>query len=157
MLGAALGLAGIGTIGVLAPRGAAAAGAGGPGARAGATRTAGVAHRGAPALIVVQDGRYATSRRYAAARAPRALRVLEARADLARQWYGELRPLAARTPLQLAGLTSWSDFLVMRGCAVECGLRAATHELVRDGGGAGRTLVRWWIGAHRGPRSASVS
>lgn len=157
MLGAALGLAGIGTTGVLAPRGAAAAGAGGPGARAGAMRTAGVAHRGAPALIVVQDGRYATSRRYAAARASRALRVLEARADLARQWYGELRSLAARTPLQLAGLTSWSDFLVMRGCAVECGLRAATHELVRDGGGAGRTLVRWWIGAHRGPRSASVS
>ncbi|MCC7463256.1 MAG: hypothetical protein IT480_12430 [Gammaproteobacteria bacterium] len=136
LLGAALGLAGTGVIALLAPRGA--------------------AHR-ASALIVVQDGRYAASRGHAARLAPRALRVLEARADLARQWYGGLRSLAARAPLQFAGLTSWSDFLVMRGCAAECGLRAATYELVRDADGAGHTLVRWRIGAQRGSPAASAS
>ncbi|MCC7410586.1 MAG: hypothetical protein IT495_02980 [Gammaproteobacteria bacterium] len=144
VLRTALGLAGAGAIGALAPRGA-------------AMRAADVARRGTPALILVQDGRYAASRGYATARAPQALRVLEARADLARQWYGELRALAARTPLQFAGLTSWSDFLVMRGCAAECGLRAATHELVRAAGGTGCTLVRWQIAAPRGPQAASVS
>ncbi|MFO1265598.1 MAG: hypothetical protein U1F67_01570, partial [Rubrivivax sp.] len=95
--------------------------------------------------VVVQDGRYAASRRHAAALAPQSVRVLEAQADLARQWYGGLRAEVARAPLRFAGLTTWADFLVMRGCAAECGLRRATHELVRDVDGTGRTLVRWRI------------
>jgi hypothetical protein len=136
MLGATFGLAGAWGIGALAARGDGAA-------------IAGVAAATATTLIVVQDGRYAASRRHAEALAPRAARTLEARSDLARQWYGGLRAVAARTPLSFAGLTTWSDFLVMRGCAAECGLRAATHELVRDVDGTGRTLVRWRIGGAR--------
>ena len=136
MLGATFGLAGAWGIGALAARGDGAA-------------IAGVAAATATTLIVVQDGRYAASRRHAEALAPRAARTLEVRSDLARQWYGGLRAVAARTPLSFAGLTTWSDFLVMRGCAAECGLRAATHELVRDVDGTGRTLVRWRIGAAR--------
>jgi hypothetical protein len=135
MLGATFGLAGAWGIGALAARGDGAAIAG-----VAATTTT---------LIVVQDGRYAASRRHAEALAPRAARTLEARSDLARQWYGGLRAVAARTPLSFAGLTTWSDFLVMRGCAAECGLREAAHELVRDVDGTGRTLVRWRIGAAR--------
>ncbi|MCC7463553.1 MAG: hypothetical protein IT480_13960 [Gammaproteobacteria bacterium] len=144
MLGAALGLAGAGGLAALGPRATSAAPlSAATGARRGAADAAG----SGAALIVVQDGRYAASRRHAAALAPQAARVLEARSDLARQWYGGLRSVAARAPLNFSGLTTWSDFLVMRGCAAECGLRAATHELLRDAGGAGCTLVRWQIGA----------
>jgi hypothetical protein len=147
MLGATLGLAAAGGIGALAPRTAAASRYGTATGNAGDTgaHSARAGDSTAP-LIVVQDAGYAASRQHAAALAPQATRVLEARADLARQWYGELRAAATRTPLQFAGLTTWSDFVVMRGCAAECGLRTASHELLRDAGGAGRTLVRWRIG-----------
>lgn len=102
-----------------------------------------------PALIVVQDGRYARSRQHADELAPRARQRLDARDDLARLWYAGLRDLAARTPLRLTGLTTWSDYLVMRGCAAEAGLRATSHRMVRDAGGSGCTLVHWQIGGRR--------
>lgn len=144
MLGATLGLAAASGIGALAPRAAAAGGYDAAAGNAAAPDTR--AGDSAAPLIVVQDARYAASRQHAAALAPQAARVLETRADLARQWYGGLRAAATRTPLQFAGLTTWSDFVVMRGCAAECGLRTASHELLRDAGGAGCTLVRWRIG-----------
>jgi hypothetical protein len=118
---------------------------------AGASWLAGLAPQagaapGSAYLVVVRDGRYAASRRHADALAPRAHRILEARDDLARLWYGGLAAEARRTPLALAGLTTWSDYVVLEGCAAEAGLRAARHELIRDAGGRGGTLVRWQIG-----------
>jgi hypothetical protein len=142
LLGATLALAGSCGGALLAPR--AALGTGGGPCRGATPRPPDTA-----TLIAVQDGRYVASRRYAAELAVRAPRTLEARADLARQWYGGLRAAAARGPLRFAGLTTWADFLVMRGCAAECGLRQARHELVRDAGGRGCTLVRWQIGGAR--------
>lgn len=151
LLGATFGLAATGSLGALVPgaaRGAAPDVTGAPGATGvqAATAAAAVPAGGATTLVVVHDSRHAASLRHAAALAPRAARLLDAREDLARQWYGELRARAERAPLALAGMTSWSDFLVLRGCAAECGLRAATHELVRNVDGSGRTLVRWQIG-----------
>lgn len=141
LLGATLGLAaaaGLDTLAPLAPRAARTARTAAPASAAAAGDDA--------LLIVVQDSRHAASLRHAAALAPRAARLLDAREDLARLWYGGLRAHAERAPLALAGMTSWSDFLVLRGCAAECGLRAATHELLRNVDGSGRTLVRWRIG-----------
>jgi hypothetical protein len=131
LLGATLGLAGSCGVAGLAPR-VFAAGAVDPG------------------LVVVQDGRYARSRQHADELAPRARQRLDTRDDLARLWYAGLRDLAARTPLRLTGLTTWSDYLVMRGCAAEVGLRATTHRMVGNAGGNGCTLVHWRIG---GPRA----
>jgi hypothetical protein len=97
-------------------------------------------------LIVVHDGRFESSRRHAAGLARHAHRTIDAREDLARLWYRELRLEAARTPLAFAGLTIWSDYVVLSGCAAEAGLRESRYELIRDAGGRGCTLVRWQIG-----------
>lgn len=126
LLRAALGLAGASWLATPAPRAA--------------------ATPGPVRLVVVRDGRYAASRRHAEGLAPQAQRILDARDDLARLWYRGLAAEARRTPLALAGLTTWSDYVVLRGCAAEAGLRAARHALVRDVGGRGCTLVRWQIG-----------
>jgi hypothetical protein len=140
MLGATLGVAGASWLGGLAPRAA----AGGT-----APTGAGSGGAGAPAaarLVVVHDGRFESSRRHADRLAWHAHRTIDAREDLARLWYRELRLEAARTPLAFAGLTTWSDYVVLQGCAAEAGLRESRYELVRDAGGRGCTLVRWQIG-----------
>jgi hypothetical protein len=104
------------------------------------------AHAAVGRLVVVQDGRFASSRRHADGLARRAHRTIDAREDLARLWYRELRLEATRTPLAFAGLTTWSDYVVLRGCAAEAGLRESRYELIRGAGGRGCTLVRWQIG-----------
>jgi hypothetical protein len=132
VLGAMLGIAGGAGLAALAPTVRAPA-------RAAATRSA-------PRLLIVQDGRYAASRRHADRYARQALRVVDARDDLARLWYGGLAHAATTAPLVIRGLTTWSDYVVLRGCAAESGLRAARAELIRAAGGRGCTLVRWQIG-----------
>ncbi len=117
----------------------------GRGPRAAAARPDAATLPGAPRLVVVQDGRYAASRRHADELAPRAQLLVDARDDLARLWYRDLAASAARTPLMFAGLTTWSDYLVLKGCAAEAGLRAARHELIRNTDRRGCTLVRWQI------------
>jgi len=134
VLGATLGIAGAACLPGRAPRAATASD--------GNVARSAVAAR----LVVVQDGRYAASRREADELAPHARLTIDARDDLARLWYRGLAASAARTPLVLAGLTTWSDYLVLKGCAAEAGLRASRHELIRNAGGRGCTLVRWQIG-----------
>jgi len=132
MLGATLGIAGAAGLPDLATR---------------ATPSSGIAGTTAGArVVVVQDGRFAASRRQADALARHAHLTVDARDDLARLWYRDLAASAARTPLVFTGLTTWSDYLVLKGCAAEAGLRASRHELIRDAGGRGCTLVRWQIG-----------
>jgi hypothetical protein len=135
VLGATLGVAGASCFAGLAP-----------GAAASGTHAGGTARLGVDRLVVVHDGRFESSRRHADGLARHAHRIIDAREDLARLWYRELRLEAARTPLAFAGLTTWSDYVVIRGCAAEAGLRESRHELIRDAGGRGCTLVRWHIG-----------
>jgi hypothetical protein len=132
VLGTTLGAAGAALVAQLMPRPAAAGGD--------------LADTATARLIVVQDGRYPSSRRHAEALARQAHLIIDAGEDVARLWYRGLAASAARTPLAFAGLTTWSDFVVLRGCAAEAGLRRSRHELVRDTGGNGCTLVRWQIG-----------
>lgn len=135
MLGATLGIAGAACLEGLAPR-----------AAAGSTRTGGTTRTVAGRLVVVHDGRFESSRRHADGLARHAHRTIDAREDLARLWYRELRLEAARAPLEFAGLTTWSDYVVLKGCAAEAGLRESRYEMIRDAGGRGCTLVRWQIG-----------
>jgi hypothetical protein len=130
VLGATLGVAGAACLAGLAPR-----------AAAGRT-TRPVVGR----LVVVHDGGFESSRRHADGLALHAHRTIDAREDLARLWYRELRLEAARAPLEFAGLTTWSDYVVLKGCAAEAGLRESRYELIRDAGGHGCTLVYWYIG-----------
>ena len=63
-------------------------------------------------------------------------------------WSPELCALVGWDPATLPPVHRPTDIVgeVTAAAAAECGLRQATHELVRDAAGTGCTLVRWQIG-----------
>jgi hypothetical protein len=67
---------------------------------------------------VVVDRRYPELRQFHETLQGSAARVIDA-ADLCRHWYGDNMVEAG---MAIAGLTTWIDFIVMRGCARETGL-----------------------------------
>ena len=96
-----------------------------------------------PALAVF-DERYAEARAFAAAQRRRGAVVIEAQADVGRLWYGPVRAALARGERpRIAGLTTYADFVVIRGCAAEARLRLSHGEIPR--GPRSPVLVSWSI------------
>ncbi len=83
--------------------------------------SAGVARaRSAVPDLVMFDARYEAARRFAGALAASGSAVVETQIDLARLWYGGVRSSRVdRRRIRIAGLTTWSDFVVIQGCAAE--------------------------------------
>ncbi len=89
---------------------------------------------GAPDLVIY-DARYDACRRFAGALAARGSTTAPAHTDVARLWYGPLRARAAGAGI--AGLTTWADFQVIRGCAAEARL-TLRHVAFHGSAGAHR-------------------
>ena len=78
----------------------------------------------APPDIAVFDARYPESRAFAEAMAARGAALFNVAGDVARLWYGPLaRALAEGRRPRIAGLTTYSDLVVVRGCAAEARMR----------------------------------
>ncbi len=76
---------------------------------------------------LVVDERLADSAAFAAGfDAPRIHRV-NALDDLCNRWYTRMRREVLADTRQIAGLTSWMDYIIMRDCAAEVGYRRAFH------------------------------
>ena len=70
--------------------------------------------------LVMFDARYEAARRFAGALAASGSAVVETQTDVARLWYGVVRSgWVANRRIRMAGLTTWSDFVVIQGCAAE--------------------------------------
>ena len=98
--------------------------------------------------IAVFDGRHEASRIWARKLEQAGVTIFDARRDVARLWYGPLKRVRGRgrRPV-IAGLTTWSDFQVLSGCAAEARL-AARHALAPGAGPGDKqrgTLVSWTI------------
>ena len=72
--------------------------------------------------LVITEQRFVESRLFRAGIGADVLHV-QAGADVCRQWYDSLRQLARPDRGAVAGLTTWIDFLVLRGCLGEAGFR----------------------------------
>jgi hypothetical protein len=48
--------------------------------------------------------------------------------DLCNRWYTGLRREVLADTRQIAGLTSWMDYIIMHGCAAEIGYRGSFHS-----------------------------
>jgi len=79
--------------------------------------------------IALYDGRNEDARRFAEALTRRGAAAFDIQGDLARLWYGPLKPAfaAGRRP-RIVGLATWADFVVARGLAREAGLTLVRHE-----------------------------
>jgi hypothetical protein len=82
-------------------------------------------------LVALFDARYSDARKFAAAMERSGAPVLPAHSDVARLWYGALRARAFEGRLQIAGLTTYADFAVMRGSAAEAKMKVA-FQAVHD-------------------------
>lgn len=80
--------------------------------------------------IVLYDGRFEDARRFAEALRRRGAAAFDIQGDLARLWYGPLKPAFGdgRRP-RIAGLATWADFVVARGLAREARLTLVRHDL----------------------------
>ena len=76
---------------------------------------------------VVVDERLAHSAAFAGGFDGPRIHAVSALDDLCNRWYSQLRKLVLADALDIAGLTSWMDYLVMRGCAREIGYASAFH------------------------------
>lgn len=114
-----------------------------------AAHRAGAGNEAAPALAVVQDPAYRRSREFASLLVERGARRFTPDLDMLALWHGELSALRRiEGGLRLAGLTTWSDFLVLRDCAGKAGL--APLSIMDPDAGAARparaTLHAWLLG-----------
>ena len=101
------------------------------GVLAGAAAVAGIATLGPlsraaaphPALprLAITDPRFAESSVFVAGIGS-GVRHVQAGLDICRQWYDFLQPLTQQCRGAVTGLTTWIDFLVLRGCLGEAGL-----------------------------------
>jgi hypothetical protein len=84
---------------------------------------------------VIRDVRYADARRFAEGLGGRSAMLLATVGDPVTLWRAECR-LRLRSPAwRLAGMTTYSDFLLLRGCARECGasvIYQAVHDFRRE-------------------------
>jgi hypothetical protein len=115
----------------------------------GAARTVGAT---AAPLLAVHDPAYRRSREFAAALQDRGARQLALEPDVLAAWHGTLRAACAAAPAtRIVGLTTHSDFMVLRDLARAAGYSPlATHDA--DAGGArGRaTLIAWVLAPRAG-------
>ena len=87
------------------------------------------AHRAARSAIghVVVDERLTQSAAFAAGISGSRVHKVSALDDLCNRWYTQLRRQVLADARSIAGLTSWMDYVVMRGCAAEIGYVGTFH------------------------------
>jgi hypothetical protein len=78
---------------------------------------------------VVVDGRFAHSAAFARGFVETNIHHVNALDDLCNRWYTRLRREVLADPRHIAGLTTWIDYVVMRGCAAEIGYRGAPAQV----------------------------
>jgi hypothetical protein len=84
------------------------------------------AGRGAVGHVVV-DARLPQSAAFAAGFAGARQHAVSALEDLCSRWYTQLRREVLTSSQQIAGLTIWMDYVVMRSCAAEIGYSGTFH------------------------------
>jgi hypothetical protein len=97
-------------------------------------------------MLVVHDPAYRRSREFAAALQERGASVLPLEPDALALWHGPLRAACAdpHTALRIAGLTTRTDFLVLRDLAREAGFAPlAAQDADADGPRRRATLIAW--------------
>jgi hypothetical protein len=100
-------------------------------------------------LFAVHDPAYRRSREFALALQDRGARLVAADPDVLALWHAVLQPACHLQPagLRMAGLTTRTDFLVLRDCARGAGfVPLATQDA--DAGALRRraTLISWVLG-----------
>jgi hypothetical protein len=85
---------------------------------------------------VVVDERLIHSAAFAAGISGSRIHTVSALDDLCNRWYTQLRRQVLAEGGHIAGLTTWIDYVVMRGCAAEIGYVGTFHaeHLVGAGG-----------------------
>jgi hypothetical protein len=114
-------------------------------------RAAGVDSGGiAPLLLAVHDPAYRRSREFAAALQDRGARVVALEPDVLAAWHHTLRAacVESSTSVRISGLTTRTDFLVLRDLARAAGL-APVAARDADAGGARRATLIGWVLAPR--------
>jgi hypothetical protein len=76
---------------------------------------------------VVVDERLGQSALFASGVGALHVHTVGALDDLCNRWYTTLRRAVLAEAGHIAGLTTWMDYIVMRGCAAEIGYRSAFH------------------------------
>ncbi len=106
----------------------------GAAALAGLTSLPGILNASAIGHVVIDD-RLAHSAAFVGGfDGPRIHRV-SALDDLCNRWYTRMRREVLADPRDIAGLTTWMDYLVMRSCAAEIGYRRTRHTEHRAASG----------------------
>jgi hypothetical protein len=85
--------------------------------------TAGGTAAASPATVVLLDKRHARPCGGVARLAGAQARVVHLEADPVRMWRGALGPLLSARTTRLLGMTTWPQFLIVRGLAEESGRR----------------------------------
>jgi hypothetical protein len=83
--------------------------------------------RAAAIRDVVVDERLAQSAQFARGVAASGVHAVDALDDLCNRWYTQLRKKVLADAGHIAGLTTWMDYVVIRGCAAEIGYAGAFH------------------------------
>jgi hypothetical protein len=106
-------------------------------------------HPAAP-LLAVHDPAYRRSREFAAALQDRGARVIALEPDVLSAWHGALRAICATTPgARICGLTTHTDFMVLRDFARGAGLFTLAMRDADAGGRRGRATLIGWVLAPR--------
>jgi len=103
-----------------------------------------------PLLLAVHDPAYRRSREFAAALQDRGARVIALEPDALSAWHGTLRAACASSPaVRITGLTTHTDFMVLRDFARGAGLTTLTVRDADAGGLRGRATLIGWVLAPR--------
>ena len=95
-------------------------------ALAGLTSLPGILNASAVGHLVVDD-RLAHSAEFAAGFGGARVHRVSAMDDLCNGWYTRIRKQVLADAKDIAGLTTWMDYVVMRSCAAEIGYRRIRH------------------------------
>jgi hypothetical protein len=74
-----------------------------------------------PLCAVIYDGRYSDARRFAESLGDRAAMRLATTGETIGLWDRDCRPRLVNRKWRFAGMTTYSDFVLLRSCARECG------------------------------------
>jgi hypothetical protein len=113
----------------------------GAAALAGLTALPGILNACAIGHLVVDD-RLAPSAAFAARFDGARLHRVSAMDDLCNGWYTRIRKEVLADARDIAGLTTWMDYVVMHSCAAEIGYRRTRHNEHRAPSGRVR-MVTW--------------
>jgi len=83
---------------------------------------------------VVVDERLAQSAAFARGFAPARIHPVSALDDLCNRWYTRMRKEVRADARDIAGLTHWMDYVVMRSCAAEIGYGRTVYTEHREAG-----------------------